>query len=82
MRLAIKHLKKCKSDCIYGIFSDNFINGTELLFFYISMLSSMILTHGVTVSLQSSGVEKMLIFCHFQTNHLRLRNSQNFSTIL
>ena len=28
VRVAIKHLKKCKSDCIDGIFSDNFINGT------------------------------------------------------
>ena len=26
VRLAIKHLKKCKSDCIDGAFSDNFIN--------------------------------------------------------
>ena len=47
MRVAIKHLKKCKFDCINGIFSDNFINGTELLFLYISMLFSMMLTHGV-----------------------------------
>ena len=31
----------------YGIFSDNFINGTELLFSYISMLFSMMLTHDV-----------------------------------
>ena len=36
-----------KSDCTDGIFSDNFINGTELLFTYISMLFSMMLTHGV-----------------------------------
>ena len=43
MRLAI-NIKKCKSDCI---FSDNFINETELLFSYISMLFSMMLTHGV-----------------------------------
>ena len=43
VRVAIKHLKKCKSDCIDGIFSDNFINGTELLFSYISMLFSMML---------------------------------------
>ena len=47
VRVAIKHLKKCKSDCIYSIFSDNFINGTKLLFSYISMLFSMMLTHGV-----------------------------------
>ena len=25
VRVAIKHLKKCKSDCIDGIFSDNFM---------------------------------------------------------
>ena len=41
------NIKKCKSDCIDGIFSDNFINETELLFSYISMLFSMMLTHGV-----------------------------------
>ena len=45
VRLAIK--KKCISDCIDGIFSDTFINGTELLFSYISMLFRMMLTHGV-----------------------------------
>ena len=47
VRVAIKHLNKCKSDYIDSIFSDNFINGTELLFSYISMLFSMMLTHGV-----------------------------------
>ena len=47
VRLAIKRLK-CKSDCIDGIFSDNFVNGTELLFSYISMLFRMMLTHDVS----------------------------------
>ena len=35
------------SDCIDGIFLYSFINGTELLFYYIYMLFSMMLTHGV-----------------------------------
>ena len=47
VRLAIKHLKICKSDGIDGIFSVNFINETELLFSYISMLFNMMLTHDV-----------------------------------
>ena len=34
-------------DCIDGLSSDNFINGTELLFSYISMLFNMMLTHDV-----------------------------------
>ena len=45
VRVAI--LINCKSDCIEGIFSDNFINATELLCSYIYMLFSMMLTHGV-----------------------------------
>ena len=40
-------LNKCQSDCIDGIFFDNFMNGTELLISYISVLFSMMLTHGV-----------------------------------
>ena len=35
VRLAIKHFKKCKYNCIDDIFSDNFINGTELVCFLI-----------------------------------------------
>ena len=35
------------SDRTGGIFSDNFINGNKWLFSYISMLFTMMLTHGV-----------------------------------
>ena len=43
VRFALKHLKKCKSDCTdYN--SDNCFNATELLFSYVSMLFSMMLT--------------------------------------
>ena len=35
------------TDCTNGIFSDNCINGTELLFYYIAMLFSMMLSQGV-----------------------------------
>ena len=42
-----KRGKKNVNLIVLIIFSDNFINGTELLFSYISMLFSMMLTHGV-----------------------------------
>ena len=47
MRSATKQLKKWKADCTDGIFYDNLINVTEMLFSYISMLFSMMLTRGV-----------------------------------
>ena len=44
VRVAIKHLKSV--NLIVLMVYDNFINGSELLFSYISMLFSMVLTHG------------------------------------
>ena len=43
---AINHLKLDKNDCIDGLSSDNFKNGTHLLNVYISLLFSSMLVHG------------------------------------
>ena len=40
-------LKSGKSDCIDGILSDNFKNGTPRLFTLISLLFTGMLTHGI-----------------------------------
>ena len=44
---AITHLKSEKSDNLEGLTSDNFRNGTHLLNVYISLLFSIMLSHGV-----------------------------------
>ena len=41
------NIKLRKSDCIDGMFSDNFKNGTTKLIIYISLLFSSMLTHRV-----------------------------------
>jgi hypothetical protein len=43
---AIKHLKKEKSDGVFKLMSDNFINGTDLLYFHLSQLFTLCLVHG------------------------------------
>ena len=43
---AISHLKLDKNDCVDGLSSDNFKNGTHLLNVYISLLFSSMLVHG------------------------------------
>ena len=43
---ASNHLKLDKNDCIDGLSSDNFKNGTHLLSVYISLLFSSMLVHG------------------------------------
>ena len=47
IRTAIHKLKSGKSDCIDGILSDNFKNGTPRLFTLISLLFTAMLTHGM-----------------------------------
>ena len=47
---AIHKLKPGKSDCIDGIVSDNFKNGTDLQFTLISLLFSAMLIHGIAPS--------------------------------
>ena len=47
VKYAIHKLKPGKSDCIDGIVSDNFKNGTDLLFTLISLLFSAMLIHGI-----------------------------------
>ena len=43
---AITHLKSEKSDNFEGLTSDNFRNGTHLLNVYMSLLFSIMLSHG------------------------------------
>ena len=50
VKYAIHKLKSGKSDCIDGIVSDNFKNGTDLLFTLISLLFSAMLIHGIAPS--------------------------------
>ena len=50
VKYAIHKLKPGKSDCIDGIVSDNFKNGTDLLFTLISLLFSAMLIHGIAPS--------------------------------
>ena len=47
VQCAINKIKLGKSDCIDGMLSDNFKNGTIKLNIYISLLFSSMLTHGV-----------------------------------
>ena len=42
MKYAIHKVKPGKSDCIDGIVSDNFKNGTDLLFTLILLLSTLV----------------------------------------
>lgn len=45
VRCAVKKLKKGKLNDSTNIFSDAFINGTDLLFYYLSLLFTFMLTH-------------------------------------
>ena len=47
VKYAIKKLKPAKADCIDGMFSDNLKHGTHSLFKYISLLFSVMLSHGI-----------------------------------
>ena len=48
MKFAINKLKTGKSDSTDGLLSDNFFNGTYLLYGYIALLFTCMLTHGVS----------------------------------
>ena len=48
MKFAINKLKPGKSDSTDGLLSDNFKNGTYLLYSYITLLFTCMLTHGVS----------------------------------
>ena len=47
IQFAITKLKSGKGDCIDGIMSDNFKNGTDMLYLYISLLFNCMLCHGI-----------------------------------
>ena len=48
VKFAINKLKPGKSDSTDGLLSDNFKNGTHLLYSYIALLFTCMLTHGVS----------------------------------
>ncbi len=50
IRTAIKNIKQGKSDGVYEFMSDNFVNGTEALFFHLSKLLSLCISHGYVPS--------------------------------
>ena len=48
VKFAINKLEPGKSDSTDGLLSDNFFNGTHLLYSYIALLFTCMLTHGVS----------------------------------
>ena len=48
MKFAVNKLKTGKYDSTDGLLPDNFKNGTYLLYSYIALLFTCVLTHGVS----------------------------------
>ncbi len=87
VKAAVHHLKAGKCDGFEGLHSDHFINGTERLFVFISIIFTMFLSHGYTPESMILGTmipipkDKRKLLCN-SSNYRAIALSSIFSKIL